>query len=433
MALKNELPLNPVVNIIVNLSTISAPRKAFDLACLIGDVGTVADFNNARVVTYDSVDSMLSAGFPATSRLVHAAQLLFGQQKTPKQVMIGKIGTVDTAGQNTYTVGTNAVEEDTVTFDGVTITAGAVNGFAVGETVFVTLNQAGDLCNEDRGELDMVFSFEHMGCDDLGLKWFKTRLSPKRLMKTLVKWQTGLAWNTNYFENHDQPRFISRFADSEGYREKCSMMMAGLLLTLRGTPFIYEGQEIGMTNGDFRCLKQIQDVESHGVEVMARDMLHIPKKIRWNMIRKGTRDNARTPMQWDASANAGFTTGRPWLRVNGNHKKVNVAADKADPNGVFAFWKYMVSLRKCNPVLIDGDFVPVRVSNQIFAYERTLNDKRLLCVFNMTGKETMLPAHLQWENLLAGNYDDVTPVLRPFEFRLMEASVEAAETTKEEL
>lgn len=135
MALKNELPLNPVVNIIVNLSTISAPRKAFDMACLIGDVGNVADFENARIVTYDSVDSMLSAGFPATSRLVHAAGLLMGQQKTPKQFMIGKIGTVNTAGTNTYTVATNAVADDTVTFGGVTLTAGAVNGFAVGDTV----------------------------------------------------------------------------------------------------------------------------------------------------------------------------------------------------------------------------------------------------------------------------------------------------------
>jgi glycosidase len=110
-----------------------------------------------------------------------------------------------------------------------------------------------------------------------------------------------------------------------------------------------------------------------------------------------------------------------------------VAADKADPNGVFAFWKYMVSMRKNNPVLIDGDFVPVRVSNRIFAYERTLNDKRLLCVFNMTGKETALPPHLHWENLLAGNYNDVTSTLRPFEFRLMEASVELAETKEERL
>jgi oligo-1,6-glucosidase len=201
-------------------------------------------------------------------------------------------------------------------------------------------------------------------------------------------------------------------------------MMAGLLLTLRGTPFIYQGQEIGMTNGDFRCLKQIQDVESHGVEVMARDMLHIPAKIRWNMIRRGTRDNARTPMQWDATANAGFTTGKPWLRVNKNHSFLNVEADKADANGVFAFWKYMVALRKQLPALCDGDFVPVLVSNNLFAFERTYNGKRLLSLCNMTGKEVKLPKNLlQWDQVLACNYDDVTVSMRPFEFRLMEEEV----------
>ena len=305
--------------------------------------------------------------------------------------------------------------------------------FAVGETVFVDIPQAKDLCDEDRGELDMVFSFEHMGCDDLGLKWFKTRLRPKKLMKTLVKWQTGLDWNTNYFENHDQPRFISRFADSEPFREKCSMMMAGLLLTLRGTPFIYQGQEIGMTNGDFRCLKQIQDVESHGVDAMARDTLYIPAKMRWDMIRRGTRDNARTPMQWDDSQSAGFTTGKPWLRVNRNHKTLNAAADKADENGVFAFWKYMVSLRKTDPALVDGDFVPVKISGNLFAFERTFNDRRLLSVCNMTGREVAMPENLMWEKLLACNYDDVGATLRPFEFRLMEASVEAGETTENNL
>lgn len=136
MALKNELPLNPVVNIIINLSTISAPRKAFDTACLIGDTTGVADFATARIVTYDSVDSMLSAGFSSSSRLLKAAQLIFGQQKVPKQVMVSKIGVVDIAGYNTYTVSTNAVADDTVTFGGVTLTAGT--DFQVGTSVQAT-------------------------------------------------------------------------------------------------------------------------------------------------------------------------------------------------------------------------------------------------------------------------------------------------------
>ena len=297
--------------------------------------------------------------------------------------------------------------------------------FAVGETVFVTLSQAKDLCDEDRAELDMVFSFEHMGCDDLGLKWFKTRLSPKRLMKTLVKWQTGLSWNTNYFENHDQPRFISRFADSDGFRREASTMMAGLIMTLRGTPFIHEGQEIGMTNGNFRCLKQIQDIESHTVNEMAKS-LGIPAKMRWNMIRRSTRDNGRMPMQWSDEKNAGFTTGKPWLKVNGDYKEVNVKREQADPDGVLNFWKQMIALRKTDEVLIDGDFVPVMVSNNIFAFERVMNGCRLLSLCNMTGKAVKLPKHLQaWTKKVIGNYlTGSAEILQPFEFRLMEESGE---------
>ena len=292
--------------------------------------------------------------------------------------------------------------------------------FAVGETVFVTLQQANDLCAEERGELDMVFSFEHMGCDDIGLKWFKTRLRPKRLQKILVDWQTGVDWNTIYFENHDQPRFISRFDDSAAFRAECSTMMAGLQMTLRGTPFVYQGQEIGMTNGDFAGLHEIQDVESHGVEAMAKG-LHIPASIRWKMIARGSRDNGRTPVQWDDSPNAGFTTGTPWLKVNGNYKTLNAKADKADPYGVFAFWKQMIALRKSLPALIDGDFVPVHISDNIFAFERTLNDQRLLSICNMTGNYVRLPKHLAgWDQLVAGNYDDLGDTMRPFEFRLLE-------------
>ena len=297
------------------------------------------------------------------------------------------------------------------------------NAFAIGETVFVTLDQAKNLCDEDRAELDMVFSFEHMGCDDLGLKWFKTRLSPKRLMKTLVKWQTGLEWNTNYFENHDQPRFISRFADSDGFRREASTMVAGLTMTLRGTPFVYEGQEIGMTNGNFRCLKQIQDIESHTVNEMARS-LGIPAKMRWNMIRRSTRDNGRMPMQWNDETNAGFTTGKPWLKINGDYKKVNVAREQADSDGVLNFWKQMIALRKSDEVLIDGDFIPVMVSGNIFAFERVLNGRRLLSLCNMTGKAVKLPKHLQvWEKKIIGNYPTGNAeYLQPFEFRLMEES-----------
>lgn len=198
-------------------------------------------------------------------------------------------------------------------------------------------------------------------------------------------------------------------------------MMAGLEMTLRGTPFIHEGQEIGMTNGNFRCLKQIQDIESHTVNEMAKK-LGIPAKMRWNMIRRGTRDNGRMPMQWSGEKNAGFTTGKPWLRINGDYKEVNVEKEQADEQGVLNFWKQMIHLRRTDAVLIDGDFVPVLVSGNIFAFERVLDGRRLLSMCNMTGKAAKLPAQLAaWQKRVIGNYPGgARDVLQPFEFRLME-------------
>ena len=299
--------------------------------------------------------------------------------------------------------------------------------FTVGETVMVDIPKARDLCDESRGELDMLFSFEHMGCDDLGLKWFKTKLSPKKLMTTLDKWQRQLHWNAWYFENHDQPRFVSRFPGGEEHRYHCSTMMAGLLMTLRGTPYMHEGQEIGMLNGDFANLDEIQDVESHTVWEMAKH-LGIPKGMRWKMIRRTSRDNGRTPMQWSSEENAGFTTGKPWLKINGNYKQVNAEKEMADEGGILAFWKYMISLRKSEPALREGDYFPAYMKGSIYAFERVLDGKRLLSICNFSAKTVKLPRQLaQWDQVAASNYDDIAPVLRPFEFRLMQEEVAACD------
>ena len=293
--------------------------------------------------------------------------------------------------------------------------------FTVGETVFVDIPKAKDLTDPERKELDMVFAFEHMEVDQVIVKWFKTWLDPHKLMKCLTKWQQGMDWNSIYFENHDQPRFISRFADMKGHRAKASMMMAGLQMTLRGTPYVFEGQEIGMTNADFENLSQVEDIESHNIYAMAKK-LGIPAPLRWKMILRTSRDHGRTPMQWDASKNAGFTTGKPWLKVTGNYKTVNVAKELADENGVRAFWKYMIGLRKSDPALIDGAFVPVHMGRSIYAFERYTDDKRLLVIVNLCGKEKKLPKHLtDWNKLVACNYNSVNfDTMRPFEFRLLE-------------
>ncbi len=292
--------------------------------------------------------------------------------------------------------------------------------WAVGETVFVDIPKARDLVDDSRGELDMVFSFEHMEVDQVIVKWFKTKLKPKKLMKTITKWQRGLDWNAVYFENHDQPRFISRFADGEGYREELSKMVAGLVTTLRGTPFIYQGQEIGMTNGDFGSLSDVVDIESHNIYSLAKS-LHIPKGMRWNMIKRTSRDNARTPMQWTGGENAGFTNGTPWLRVNENRTEVSVEREEQRDVGVLAFWRRMISLRKSLPALLDGDFRPVHEGRNIYIFERSAPGERLAAVFNMCKKTVKLPrgVNLSGELIVSSYGDGLSGTLRPFEFRLI--------------
>lgn len=290
--------------------------------------------------------------------------------------------------------------------------------WAVGETVFVGLPEAHDLTDLERGELDMVFSFEHMECDQTVVKWFKKKLRPKKLMKIITKWQCGLDWNTVYFENHDQPRFISRFCDSKDFRAEASKLMAGLVMTLRGTPYVFEGQEIGMTNGDFNDLSEIADIESHNVYAMAKG-LGIPKGMRWKMIKKTSRDNARTPMQWTAEEGAGFTSGTPWLKINGNHKLVNVESETKDERGVLSFWKRMIELRKTLPALLDGKFVPVYEGKSIYVFKRVCEGEELTAIFNMCGKAKKLPRSVNADGeLVISNYER-SQGLMPFEFRLI--------------
>lgn len=295
--------------------------------------------------------------------------------------------------------------------------------WAVGETVFVDIPKARDLCNKERGELDMVFSFEHMECDQIGVKWFKKRLKPKRLMQTITKWQKGLEWNAVYFENHDQPRFVSRFADSKGYTDEASKMMAGLMMTLRGTPFVYQGQEIGMTNGDFKSLDEIKDIESHNIWQMAK-RLHIPRFYRWCMIKRSTRDNARTPMQWDSSEGAGFTSGEPWLQVNANKARINVNNNLRCPDTVLSFWQKMIALRKTDAVLLDGDFKSIYEGKRLYVFERSQGSRKLITVCNMSHRTLPFPSGLLPDGAirLADSYSEPSDRLRPFEFVLYEQS-----------
>lgn len=256
--------------------------------------------------------------------------------------------------------------------------------FTVGETVFVTPDTARELCDESRRELDMVFSFEHMGTDQFLVKWFKRRFHAGRFAAAIAKWQKALSWNANYLENHDQPRSVSRFGDDSRYWAQSAKLLCTLLLTLRGTPFIYQGQEIGMTNFDFTGMNQIQDVESHNIYRLAK-RLHFPPGLRWRMIKASSRDNARTPMQWDDSPNAGFTTGKPWLGINRNYIHINMASQLNDPASVRSFFKSMIALRAGSEVLKYGSFEPIVIRKHLFIYKRELNGESLTVLLNFSG------------------------------------------------
>lgn len=292
------------------------------------------------------------------------------------------------------------------------------DAFTVGETVLVSVPMARDLTDVERGELDMVFAFEHMECDQIGVKWFKTKFKPKKLMKCLTKWQTGLDWNTCYFENHDQPRSVTRFTEGGEFRKIGSKMLIGLNFSLRGTPYFYQGQEIGMTNGAFNNLDEIMDIESHNVDKMAKS-LGIVQPFRWNLINKTSRDNARTPMQWSADAGAGFTSGTPWLKIHPNYTEVNVAADLKDTDGVIAFFKKMNTLKKSTPTLIDGSFKPLYEGKTVYAFERELDGEKIIALCNFSIKNARIPSGISGERLIS-NYDgEIKGKLRPYEFLLI--------------
>jgi oligo-1,6-glucosidase len=202
--------------------------------------------------------------------------------------------------------------------------------FTVGETVMVNLEEAKLFCDESRKELDMLFYFEHLEVDRRIARFIPKRFKAFELLKILFKWQWGLEWNALYLENHDQSRIVSHFGDGRcspdgvpgKYWQRSAKMLALLELSLKGTPFLYQGQEIGMTNFDYKSLTEVNDVESHGLNRLMKKM-HIPGFLRWKWIKASSRDNARTPMQWDGGENAGFSKVKPWLGINANYKYIN--------------------------------------------------------------------------------------------------------------
>lgn len=260
------------------------------------------------------------------------------------------------------------------------------DAFTVGETVFVTPKMADDLVNPQREELCTVFSFEHMETDCFKIKWFLRKFKPDRFFACLTKWQNALPWNTVYFENHDQPRSVSRYGNDAEYHDQSAKALATLLLTLRGTPFLYEGEEIGMTNFDFPDMEKVRDVESINIWNMGK-RLHLPYGLRWRMIKTKSRDNARTPMQWDDSINGGFSAGTPWLSVNGNYPRINVKRQEDDPGSVLAYYRQLIAFRNGSRVLQEGDFTELYRKNGVYAYRRACDGEALTVVISLAEGE----------------------------------------------
>lgn len=261
----------------------------------------------------------------------------------------------------------------------------------VGETWGATPEIAKLYSNPKRNELSMVFQFEHVGLDEQPQKskWDLRPLVVAELKAVFEKWQTELGnegWNSLFWNNHDLPRIISRWGDEKNYRVKSGKLFAILLHLLKGTPYIYQGEEIGMTNRLVTAIEEVDDIESINMyhERLAKG--YDPKEIIQSINVKG-RDNARTPMQWDDSENAGFTTGTPWLFVNENYQKINVAQALADKDSLFYTYQKLIQLRKNNPIVVWGDFQLIETAPEVFAYERHYEGKTWLVVTNFSGNE----------------------------------------------
>jgi len=295
--------------------------------------------------------------------------------------------------------------------------------FTVGECVLITPNQALQYIEEGIDELNMVFQFDHMNADNFLVKWFPRKFKPVRMKKALSKWQYALenkGWNSLYLENHDQARSINRFGSLK-YRKESAKMLAAYIFHQKGTPYIYQGQEIGMTNAHYTSLEQYNDVETHNVYKIGRKLLHLSHNTMMKKIKYVSRDNSRTPMQWNNRANGGFTNGKPWLEANPNYKNINVEESIKDEKSILNFYKKLLTLRKKYPVIIYGDYKEHFSSNNKFAfYERNYEGNKLLVLCNFTEKyiNVKLPYDLYKFKLILNNYDGDSGYLLPYQVKV---------------
>lgn len=294
----------------------------------------------------------------------------------------------------------------------------------VGEANGVTIDEADEWVGEKNGKFNMIFQFEHL---DLWGKNTDTGLDIHALKKTMTKWQKGLdgvGWNALFLENHDQPRSISTWGDSGQYREQSAKCLATLYFLMQGTPFIYQGQEIGMTNVQFPSIHDYNDVgmRNYYYNELAEGT---PVEAIMEVIWKTGRDNSRTPMQWTGEKNAGFTQGDPWMKVNPNYSDINVEKELNNPNSIYHYYKKLIKLRKEQKVLIYGSYdLILEDHDHVYAYTRTLADETVLIMCNLFSDtvEVKLPVSLdsKEKELWIGNYTNIEDnILKPYEARVI--------------
>jgi oligo-1,6-glucosidase len=300
----------------------------------------------------------------------------------------------------------------------------------VGEMPGVTVEEARLFTDPARAEVDMVFQFEHVGLDHRDSKWQPRPLDLRDLKASFGRWQAGLAdvgWNSLYWDNHDQPRAVSRFGDdSPACRRDSATCLATLLHLHRGTPYVYQGQEIGMANYPFAGIADFRDVEAVNHHAQAVAAGEDPAEVL-SALRAMSRDNARTPVQWDASPSAGFTTGTPWLPVNPDHVEWNAAAQVDDERSVLAHYRRLIALRHEQPVVALGDFTMLLPDHpEVYAFTRSLGEEVLLVACNVSGRPQpvagLLPQVVRAE-LVLGNLPVEDPaVLAPWEARVLRSA-----------
>jgi len=301
---------------------------------------------------------------------------------------------------------------------------------SVGEMPGVTIEDAVLFTDPERAEVDMIFQFEHVSLDQGETKFHSLPRNLPALKKSLARWQAGLAttgWNSLYLNNHDQPRLVSRFGNDREFRYESATLWALVLHLHRGTPYIYQGEEIGMTNVRFETIEDYRDIESlnHYREAVEH-FDQSPATVLAGVHGMG-RDNARTPMQWDASAHGGFTTGTPWIAANPNYLEVNVATDRAAEQSVFRFYQRLIELRHTVPTVTVGDFTLLESDhNALYAFTRALGAETLLVVANAADVPltSPLPVDVSRADVVLANYPVSTEsdlpgaTLRPWEARL---------------